>query len=58
LIFVDTSFLIATNLLRDRRHADARSLMQEHEGDQLATTNHVLGETWTFIRNRASMPTP
>jgi predicted nucleic acid-binding protein len=53
-IFVDTSFFIATSLPRDRRHADARSLVQQHEGDQLATTNHVLGETWTFIRNRAS----
>jgi predicted nucleic acid-binding protein len=52
-IFVDTSFWIATNLPRDAHHLEARLLIQEHERDQLATTNHVLGETWTFIRNRA-----
>jgi len=33
---------------------EASHLLQEHEQDQLATTNHVLGETWTFIRHRAS----
>jgi predicted nucleic acid-binding protein len=53
LIFVDTSFWIATNLPRDAHHVVARQLLVEHREDQLATTNHVLGETWTFIRNRA-----
>ena len=53
MIFVDSSFFIATNLPRDAHHPDARRLIQEHQRDQLATSNHVLGETWTFIRNRA-----
>ncbi len=54
MIFVDTSFFVATNLPRDARHRDARALIEGHDRVQLATTNHVLGETWTFIRNRAS----
>ena len=54
MIFVDTSFWIATNLPRDAHHPTARRLLQEHREDQLATTNHVLGETWTFIRRRAT----
>ena len=54
MIFVDTSFFVATNLPRDARHKDARTLIEHHDHAQLATTNHVLGETWTFIRNRAS----
>ena len=54
MIFVDTSFWVATNLPRDAHHLDASLLIREHERHQLATTNHVLGETWTFLRNRAS----
>ena len=54
MIFVDTSFWIATNLPRDAHHPAAGQLLQQHDRDQLATTNHVLGETWTFIRRRAS----
>ena len=54
MIFVDTSFWIATNLPRDGHHSEAQRLLQEHRTDQLTTTNHVLGETWTFIRRRAS----
>jgi predicted nucleic acid-binding protein len=53
-IFVDTSFWIATNLPRDAHHPVAEQLLREHRTDQLTTTNHVLGETWTFIRRRAS----
>lgn len=54
MIFVDTSFWIATNLQRDAHHTVARTLLHERRDDQLVTTNHVLGETWTFIRRRAS----
>jgi predicted nucleic acid-binding protein len=52
-IFVDTSFWIATNLPRDRHHHDARALLRASSEDQLVTTNHVLGETWKFLRARA-----
>ena len=54
MIFVDTSFFVATNLPRDAHHRDARTLIERHADAQLATTNHVLGETWTFLRARAS----
>lgn len=54
MIFVDTSFWIATSLPRDAHHPIAQQLLREHQADQLTTTNHVLGETWTFIRRRAS----
>jgi predicted nucleic acid-binding protein len=53
-IFVDTSFWIATNLPRDAHHTDAQRLLHLHRMQQLTTTNHVLGETWTFIQRRAS----
>ncbi len=53
MIFVDTSFWVATNLPRDRRHGDARSLLRTQSETQLVTTNHVVGETWTFLRARA-----
>jgi predicted nucleic acid-binding protein len=53
-IFVDTSFWIATNLPRDGQHQVAQQLLREHRESHLATTNHVLGETWTFIRHRAN----
>ena len=53
MIFVDTSFWIATNLPRDGHHRVAAQLLHEREKDQLVTTNHVVGETWTFIRRRA-----
>ena len=50
--FVDTSFWVALLLARDRHHSDARSLWQGDLGP-LLTTNHVVGETWTFLRRRA-----
>jgi predicted nucleic acid-binding protein len=51
-IFVDTSFWVALRLRRDARHRDALALLDEHDGSTLATTNHVRGETWTFLRTR------
>lgn len=43
MIFVDSSFWIALYNRRDGRHADGH----------LVTSNHVRGETWTFLRRRA-----
>lgn len=50
--FVDTSFWVALQLARDEHHAAARELWQI-AGASLLTTNHVVGETWTFLRRRA-----
>lgn len=51
--FVDTSFWVALALSRDERHATAVALSRSGPGP-LTTTNHVLGETWTFLRRRDS----
>ena len=51
-LFVDTSFLIALQVSRDTRHADALALWRERS-ERLVTTNHVIGETWTGLRRRA-----
>ncbi len=53
MIFVDTSFWVAVNLQRDPRHDDAVRLLRAHASERLVTSNHVLGETWTFLRRRA-----
>jgi predicted nucleic acid-binding protein len=47
--FVDTSFWIALQARRDRHHATARALAETGLGP-LVTTNHVVGEAWTFTR--------
>ena len=49
--FVDTSFWIALLSGRDRHHAAACALATSGPGP-LLTTNHVVGETWTFVRRR------
>jgi predicted nucleic acid-binding protein len=51
-IFVDTSFWVALRLRRDGRHDDASVLLDAHAGSSLVTSNHVRGETWTFLRAR------
>lgn len=51
--FVDTSFWVALFFARDNHHADARVLWDQRRG-ALLTTNHILGETWTFLRRRRS----
>ncbi|HEX6455869.1 MAG TPA: PIN domain-containing protein [Solirubrobacterales bacterium] len=53
MIFVDTSFLVAGVIERDRHHEAAKRLMPQVAGRRLVTTNHVRGETWTWIRRRA-----
>jgi predicted nucleic acid-binding protein len=49
--FVDTSFWVALLSARDDRHGTAESLASTDLGP-LLTSNHVLGETWTFLRRR------
>ncbi len=53
MIFVDSSFWIATRFPRDRRHHEATALLARHAESSLVTSNHVRGETWTFLRRRA-----
>ncbi len=50
--FVDTSFWVALRFRRDERHLPARTLWEQGPGP-LVTSNHVVGETWTFLRRRA-----
>ncbi len=50
--FVDTSFWVALGFRRDGHHQEARSLWAD-DASGLVTTNHVVGETWTFLRRRA-----
>lgn len=53
MIFVDSSFLIAGLIERDSRHETAMQLAEMLRGRRLVTTNHVRGETWTWICSRA-----
>lgn len=51
--FVDTSYWVALQAARDAHHGDAAALW-EMQTQPLMTTNHVLGETWTFLRRAGS----
>jgi predicted nucleic acid-binding protein len=51
-IFVDSSFLIAGSIERDRNHDLALQLYKQAAGRRIVTTNHVRGETWTWLRSR------
>jgi predicted nucleic acid-binding protein len=51
-IFVDTSFWVAARMQRDDRHAEAQALLQSFGTQRLVTSNHVRGETWTFLRRK------
>ncbi len=53
MIFVDTSFWVALRNRADGRHDDARRLTERYLSSSLVTSNHVRGETWTFLRRRA-----
>lgn len=53
MIFVDTSFYIALRARRDAHHGAARDLLRAFGDVPLVTTNHVRGETWTFLRRKA-----
>jgi predicted nucleic acid-binding protein len=52
-LFVDTSFWIALTSNREDRHAEAAALFGgAATRGPLVTSNHVRGETWTFLRHR------
>jgi len=53
LTFVDSSFWIATRLTADRHHEAAVALFETQGHSRLTTTNHVVGETLTFLRRKA-----
>ena len=48
----DTSFWVALAAARDHNHAAAVELWGRQERP-VVVTNHVAGETWTFLRHRA-----
>jgi uncharacterized protein len=50
LIFVDSSFWIALQVPRDEHHVAAQRVLRTVERERLVTSNHVRGETWTFLR--------
>ena len=50
--FADTSFWIALQVARDRRHGTATELWRGDRGP-VRTSNLVVGETWTWLRRRA-----
>jgi predicted nucleic acid-binding protein len=52
-IFVDTSFWLAIRLAGDAHHGLAARLLEQRADEHLVTSNHVRGETWTFLRRRA-----
>lgn len=52
--FVDTSYWVALRLRRDVNHGVAVRLWAP--GQPILTTNHVVGETWTFLRRRDGHP--
>ena len=52
MIFVDTSYWVALLLFRDPHHDDAVALWRG-ERRALLCTNHVVGETWTYLRRKA-----
>jgi predicted nucleic acid-binding protein len=52
-IFVDTSFWVALRNDVDRHHGEAVALLGNAGTHHLVTSNHVRGETWTFLRRKA-----
>lgn len=49
MIFADSSFLIAYMIRRDRNHEAAVQLLKQVADRRIVTTNHVRGETWTWL---------
>jgi uncharacterized protein len=52
-IFADSSFLIAYLIERDRNHEAAVKLYEQVAYQRVAITNHVRGETWTWLRSKS-----
>jgi predicted nucleic acid-binding protein len=48
----DTSFWVALAAERDEHHAEAVRLWSA-QSEPVLVTNHIAGETWTFLRRRA-----
>lgn len=53
MIFADSSFLVAYMIGRDRHHDAAVKLFRQFAGQRIITTNHVRGETWTWLNTRS-----
>ncbi|HTG48570.1 MAG TPA: PIN domain-containing protein [Actinomycetota bacterium] len=53
MIFVDSSHWIALRNQRDRWAATAQQIHRSVASEQLVTTNHIRGETWTFLHRKA-----
>jgi predicted nucleic acid-binding protein len=51
-LFIDTSYLVAALNPLDRNYKTAIALQGVLESTSPVTTNHVLGECWTFARRR------
>jgi predicted nucleic acid-binding protein len=51
--FADTGWWVAWSLPGDAHHDDALALAASLGREQVLTTNHVVGETWTFLVRRA-----
>ena len=52
MIFIDTSVFVASVASRDARHEEGRALLAGYAPRGLVTSNHVRGETWTFLDRR------
>ena len=52
MLHVDSPFWIAQVMTRDSRASEAGRLADVCEGESLATSNLVVGETWSFLRRR------
>lgn len=53
--FADTGWWAAWALPDDARHEDALGMLERvGSSEQILTTNHVAGETWTFLRRKDS----
>lgn len=52
MIFADTSFWVALRNRRDSWHSLAKDLFHTYADRSLVMSNHVLGETWTYLRRK------
>lgn len=53
MIFVDSAFWIALRVPRDPHHRKAVALAPVHGDERWVTSNHVRGETWTWLNRKA-----
>lgn len=54
MIFIDTSFFVALRNRRDPRHEEAVALLRQKERSVFVTSNHVRGETWTYLARKTN----